>query len=75
MNPLYVGISASSKANVVYLMLPNGNKYNYFSVANSHSGSSQLIKRIHSTLATLSLDTVIIGLEITSIYEDNLSVS
>lgn len=75
MNPLYVGISASNKANVVYLMLPNGNKRNNFSVINSHSGSSPLIKRIHSTLATLSLDTVIIGLEITSIYGDNLSIS
>lgn len=75
MNPLYVGISASSKANVVYLMLPNGNKHNNFSVINSHISYSPLIKRIHSTLATLSLDTVIIGLEITSIYGDNLSIS
>ena len=35
MNPLYVGIGASSKANVVYLMLPNENKHNNSSIANS----------------------------------------
>lgn len=27
MNPLYVGIDVSSKSNVVYLMLPNGDKH------------------------------------------------
>ena len=26
-NPLYVGIDVSSKSNVVYLMLPNGDKH------------------------------------------------
>ena len=36
MNPLYVGIDVSSKSNVVYLMLPNGDKHSNFSVANSH---------------------------------------
>ena len=36
MNTLYVGIDVSSKSNVVYLMLPNGDKHSNFSVANSH---------------------------------------
>lgn len=45
MNTLYVGIDVSSKSNVVYLMLPNGDKHSNFSVANSHEGSTQLVKR------------------------------
>ena len=72
MNPLYVGIDVSSKSNVIYLMLPDGNKHSSFSVANSHDGSIQLVKRIFSALNSCSLDTVLIGLEATSVYGDNL---
>ena len=72
MNPLYVGIDVSSKSNVVYFMLPDGNKLSNFSVANSHDGSTQLVKRILSAINALSLDTIIIGLEATSVYGDNL---
>ena len=72
MNTLYVGIDVSSKSNVVYLMLPNGDRHSNFSVANSHEGSTQLVKRIHSALTSHSLDTVLIGLEATSVYGDNL---
>ena len=35
MNPLYVGIDVSSKSNVVYLMLLDGEKHSNFSVPNS----------------------------------------
>ena len=72
MNPLYVGIDVSSKSNVVYLMLPNGDKHSNFSVANSQDGSTQLVKRILSALTSHSIDTVLIGLEATSVYGDNL---
>ena len=72
MNTLYVGIDVSSKSNVVFLMLPNGDKHSCFSVANSLDGSSQLVKRILSALTSHSLDTVLIGLEATSVYGDNL---
>jgi len=72
MNPLYVGIDVSSKSNVVYLMLADGSKYSNFSVANSNDGSTQLVKRILSTMESKSLDTVLIGLEATSVYGDNL---
>lgn len=71
-NTLYVGIDVSSKSNVVYLMFPNGDKHSNFSVANSREGSFQLVKRIHSALISHSLDTVLIGLEATSVYGDNL---
>ena len=72
MNPLYVGIDVSSKSNVVYLMLPDGKKHSNFSVPNSQDGSTQMVKRILSVLTSHSLDTVIIGLEATSVYGDNL---
>lgn len=72
MNTLYVGIDVSSKSNVVYLMLPNGDKHSNFSVANSRDGSSQMVKRIFSALTSHSLDTVKIGMEATSVYGDNL---
>ena len=72
MNPLYVGIDVNSKTNVAYLMLPNGDKHSNFSVANSHVGSTQLVIRILSALTSHSLDTVLIGLEATSVYGDNL---
>ena len=72
MNPLYVGIDVSSKSNVVYLMLPNGDKHSSFELKNSHDGSSQLLKRILSAMTSHSLDTVLIGLEATSVYGDNL---
>ena len=72
MNPLYVGIDVSSKSNVVYLMLPDGSKHSNFTVTNSQDGSTQLVKRILSAVTSFSLDTVIIGLEATSVYGDNL---
>ena len=71
-NTLYVGIDVSSKSNVVYLMLTNGDKFSNFSVANSQDGSKQLVKRIHAVMISESLDTVVIGLESTSVYGDNL---
>lgn len=71
-NTLYVGIDVSSKSNVVYLMLPNGDKHSNFELKNSHDGSTQLVKRILSAMASHSLDTVLIGLEATSVYGDNL---
>lgn len=72
MSTLYVGIDVSSKSNVVYLMLPDGSKHSNFSIANSHVGSSQLVKRIFSVMTSESLDTILIGLESTSVYGDNL---
>ena len=72
MNPLYIGIDVSSKSNVIYLMLPNGDKHSNFELKNSHDGSTQLVKRILSAMTSHSLDTILIGLEATSVYGDNL---
>lgn len=72
MNPLYVGIDVSSQSNVAYLMKPDGSKHSCFSVPNSLDGSRQLVKRILSAITSESLTDVVIGLEATSIYGDNL---
>ena len=72
MTTLYVGIDVSSKSNVVFLMLPNGEKHSNFSVPNSHVGSTQLVKRIISASEAHSIDSIKIGLEATSVYGDNL---
>lgn len=72
MSTLYVGIDVSSKSNVIYLMKPDGSKHSNFSVANSLDGARQLVKRIHSALTSEKLNSVVIGLEATSIYGDNL---
>ncbi len=72
MNPLYVGIDVSSKSNVAYLMMPDGSKHSNFSVPNSRDGSRQLVKRILSAVTSESLTDVVIGLEATSVYGDNL---
>lgn len=72
MNPLYVGIDVSSKSNVVYFMKPDGSKHSNFSVPNSLDGARQLSKRIVSAMASMSLTNLLIGLEATSVYGDNL---
>lgn len=72
MNPLYVGIDVSSKSNVVYLMKPDGSKHSNFSVPNSKTGADDLSKRIVSAIESHKLTDVIIGLEATSVYGDNL---
>ncbi|MCD8008832.1 MAG: IS110 family transposase [Clostridiales bacterium] len=72
MNPLYVGIDVSSKSNVAYLMKPDGSKHSNFSVSNSKDGSRQLVKYILNAMISESLTDVIIGLEATSVYGDNL---
>lgn len=72
MNPLYVGIDVSSKSNVAYLMKPDGSKHSQFPVKNSLDGARQLVKRILNAITSESLTDVIIGLEATSVYGDNL---
>lgn len=72
MNPLYVGIDVSSRSNVVYFMKPDGTKHSCFPVANSLNGAKQLSKRIVSAITSESLTDIIIGIEATSVYGDNL---
>ena len=72
MNPLYVGIDVSSKSNVIYFMKPDGSKHSNFAVNNSLDGAKQLSRRIVSAITSLDLTHLVIGLEATSVYGDNL---
>lgn len=72
MNTLYAGVDVSKNSNVVFLMLPNGDKSSNFKVPNTHDGAFSMVKRIQSTLVSLSLDKVVLGLESTSVYGSGL---
>ena len=72
MTPLYVGIDVSSDSNVVYLMLPDGSKHSHFSLDNSRDGAIALVKRILAAITSHSLTHLLIGMESTSVYGDNL---
>ena len=72
MNPLFVGIDVSSKSNVVCLMKPDGAKHSSFSVQNNLGGAKLLSKKIVSALEETQLSQLVIGMEATSVYGDNL---
>jgi len=72
MDKLYVGIDVDSRSNTVYIMKPDGDKHSCFVVPNSLNGSKILSKKIVSAMDSLSLSTILIGLEATGIYGDNL---
>ena len=69
---LYVGIDVSKNNNVVCLMQPNGTKYSTFSVSNNLGGAKQLSEKIVAALKQTNLTDVVIGMEATSVYGDNL---
>lgn len=72
MNSLFVGIDVSSITNVVYFMNPDGTKHSSFSVQNTLDGAIMLSKRVVNALKDKTYDNVVIGLESTGIYGDNL---
>lgn len=71
-NTLYVGIDVSKDNNVVYIMRPDAGKYSNFSVPNSLSGATRIVKRVTCALDELGLSAVDIGLEATGIYGNHL---
>ena len=71
-NPLFVGIDVSSRNNVAYLMKPDGSKHSSFSVQNNLGGAKMLSERIVSALHSMQLSDVVIGMEATSVYGNNL---
>lgn len=72
MSKLFVGIDVSSRKNVIHFMLPDGSKHSSFSVDNNFNGARLLVRMIISALVELQLQNVVIGLEATSVYGDNL---
>lgn len=72
MNQLFVGIDVGSCDNAVYIMLPDGSKHSFFAVPNNLGGAGTLSKRVVSALREQGLNNVLLGLEATSVYGDNL---
>ncbi|EIW21683.1 IS110 family transposase [Pelosinus fermentans] len=72
MNQLFVGIDVGSRNNAVYIMLPDGSKHSSYSVQNNLGGAQSLSKRVVAALMEQGLSNVILGLEATSVYGDNL---
>lgn len=72
MNQLFVGIDVGSRNNAVYIMLPDGSKHSFFPVQNNLGGAQLLSKRVVSALTEHNLSDVLLGLEATSVYGDNL---
>lgn len=69
---LYVGIDVSSKNNVCYLMYSDDSKHSSFSVPNNRNGAKIIVDRVTSVLLMQDIPQVVIGMEATSIYGDNL---
>jgi transposase len=67
-----VGIDVSSKNNVAYIMTPDGNKHSSFSVPNNRKGATTLVENVASALSQSNTTGVVIGMESTSVYGDNL---
>ena len=72
MNQLYVGIDVGSRDNAVFIMLPDGSKHSSFSVQNNLGGAQTLSKRVVAAMQAQGLNDVLLGLEATSVYGDNL---
>jgi len=71
-NQLFVGIDVGSRDNAVYIMLPDGSKHSSFAVQNNLGGAQTLSKRVVAALIEKNLSAVVIGMEATSVYGDNL---
>ena len=72
MNQLFIGIDVGSRENAVYIMLPNGSKYKSFSVQNNLGGAKVISNQVVSALSWNNLSNVVIGMEATGVYGDNL---
>lgn len=72
MNQLFVGIDVGSRDNAVYIMLPDNTKHSSFYVQNNLGGAQTLSKRVVEALTEQGLSDVLLGLEATSVYGDNL---
>ena len=71
-NPLFVSIDVESPNNAVYLIKSNRNKHSSFSVQNNQGDAKLLSEKIVSVLESQRLERVVIGMEATFIYGDNL---
>jgi transposase len=71
-NKLFVGIDVGSRDNAAHIMLPDGGKHSAFPIQNNKGGAQTVSKRIVSALTDTGLKSVVIGIEATSVYGNNL---
>ena len=71
-NKLFIGIDVGSRDNAVYIMLPNGEKCRSFSVQNNLGGAKTISAKTVAALTEHNLSEVVIGIEATGVYGDNL---
>lgn len=71
-NPLLVGIDVSSGDNRVRLLDSSGNSISKFSVPNNYQGAKILVSKIVSAMTSNRFDSLVIGLEATSVYGEPL---
>lgn len=62
-NPLFVSIDVSSRSNIAYLMDLDVSKHSNFSVQNNLGGAKLFMYRIVSTLYSMQLSNVVVGLK------------
>jgi transposase len=71
-NSLLVGIDVSSSDNKVRLLDSSGNSLSKFSVSNNQPGAKTLVSKIISAMTLNRFDSLVIGLEATSVYGEPL---
>ena len=74
-NPIFVGIDVSKKDNHVQFLNGKGDKLSRFAVPNNQIGVSNLVDNIKKVFSNTDANSVIIGLESTSVYGDHLAAS
>lgn len=71
-NSLLVGIDVSLNGNKVRVLHPDGTSLLKFSVPNNNPGATTLSQRVAGVMEKNSFDSLVIGLESTSVYGDPL---
>lgn len=69
---LFVGIDVSSRENRVRLLNSSGTSLSKFSVLNNRPGALTLSKNIAQAMEAYKLDSLVVGLEATSVYGEPL---
>jgi transposase len=72
LDKLFVGIDVGSRDNAVHIMLPDGSKHKSLTVQNNLGGAQTISKQVVSSLMAAKLSSVVIGIEATGVYGDNL---
>ena len=67
-SPLFVGIDVSCRNNKVQLLHSDGSEIVRFSVPNNYPGAKSISEKITGVMGKNKFDSLVIGLEATSVY-------